>query len=458
MKHSTEDHIYNLVDMISRSGNPIFITVDKEWLQKHLEEQATIQGPFSGKIIAVKDNINVQGLPTTCASRILKTFHSPYDATVIKKIRAAGGILLGKTNMDEFAMGSSNEYSAMGAVKNPIDETRVPGGSSGGSAAAVASGLVEYALGSDTGGSIRQPAAFTGTVGLKPTYGRVSRYGLTAFASSFDQIGPLTRTVRQSAELLEVIAGKDPLDSTSADVPVENYVRALDEDVKGLTLGIPWHLLEKGVDGDVMDSFQHAVKILEKAGVTFREIELKYADYAIAVYYILATAEASSNLARFDGIRYGVNQKMDGGNLFSTYAENRSKGFGPEVKRRIMLGTYVLSSGYYEAYYARGQKVRSLIAREFTTLLKDMDGIMLPTTPTTAFKLGEHVNDPLKMYLNDVFTVSVNIAGLPALSVPGKPGKGGLPVGCQLIGRAYDEGTILRLGHTIEMSRCEPEQ
>ncbi|BFN36868.1 Asp-tRNA(Asn)/Glu-tRNA(Gln) amidotransferase subunit GatA [Fidelibacter multiformis] len=457
MKRSTEDHIYDLIDTIDQSGNPIFITVDKEWLRKHLAEQAAIQGPFSGKIIAVKDNINVRGLPTTCASRILKTFHSPYDATVIKKIRAAGGVLLGKTNMDEFAMGSSNEYSAAGAVKNPVDETRVPGGSSGGSAAAVASGLVDYALGSDTGGSIRQPAAFTGTVGLKPTYGRVSRYGLTAFASSFDQIGPITRTVRQSAELLEVIAGKDPLDSTSADIPVGNYVRALDEDVKGLTLGIPWHLLEKGVEKDVMDSFQDAVKTLEKAGVTFREIELKYADYAIAAYYILATAEASSNLARFDGIRYGVNQKMDGGDLFSTYAENRSKGFGPEVKRRIMLGTYVLSSGYYEAYYARGQKVRTLIAREFATLLKDMDGIMLPTTPTTAFKLGEHVNDPLKMYLNDVFTVSVNIAGLPALSVPGKPGKGGLPVGCQFIGRAYDEGTILRLGHTIEMSRCKPE-
>ncbi|MDK2975916.1 MAG: aspartyl-tRNA(Asn)/glutamyl-tRNA(Gln) amidotransferase subunit [Candidatus Marinimicrobia bacterium] len=457
MKYSTKDHISNLIDTINGTRNPIFITVDKEWLWKHLEEQEVIQGPLSGKIIAIKDNINVLGLPTTCASRILKTFLSPYDATVIKKIRDAGGILLGKTNMDEFAMGSSNEYSAVGAVKNPVDETRVPGGSSGGSAAAVAAGIVEYALGSDTGGSIRQPAAFTGTVGLKPTYGRVSRYGLTAFASSFDQIGPITRTVRQSAELLEVIAGKDPLDSTSADIPVGNYVRDLDEDVKGLTLGIPWHLLEKGVDGDVMDSFQDAVKILEKAGVTFREIELKYADYAIAVYYILATAEASSNLARFDGIRYGVNQEIDNGDLFFTYAENRSKGFGPEVKRRIMLGTYVLSSGYYEAYYARGQKVRTLIAREFDTFLKNLDGIMLPTTPTTAFKLGEHVNDPLKMYLNDIFTVSVNIAGLPALSVPVKPGKDGLPVGCQLIGRAYEEGTILRLGHRIEKSRHQLE-
>ncbi|RKY49591.1 MAG: Asp-tRNA(Asn)/Glu-tRNA(Gln) amidotransferase GatCAB subunit A [Candidatus Neomarinimicrobiota bacterium] len=453
MKRSAEDHIYELVEAVSQSDNPIFITVDKAWLRKHLEEQAAIQGPLSGKIIAVKDNINVHGLPTTCASRILKTFRSPYDATVIEKIRAAGGVIFGKTNMDEFAMGSSNEYSAEGAVKNPVDETRVPGGSSGGSAAAVASGLVDYALGSDTGGSIRQPAAFTGTVGLKPTYGRVSRYGLTAFASSFDQIGPITRTVRQSAELLEVIAGKDPRDSTSADVPVGNYVRALDEGVNGLTLGIPWHLLEKGVNPDVMDSFRDAVETLEKAGVMFREIELKYADYAIAVYYILATAEASSNLARFDGIRYGVNQKTGTDDLFSCYAENRSKGFGSEVKRRIMLGTYVLSSGYYEAYYARGQKVRTLIAREFATLLNDLDGIMLPTTPTTAFKLGENVNDPLRMYLSDIFTVSVNIAGLPALSVPGKPGKGGLPVGCQIIGRAYDEGTILRLGHTIEMSR-----
>lgn len=453
MKRSLQDRIAELIETLEKIENPIFITVDKDWLWNHVKEQAERNGPLSDTIIAVKDNINVRGLPTTCGSRILKTYQSLYDATVIEKIRSAGGIVIGKTNMDEFAMGSSNEYSAAGAVKNPRDETRVPGGSSGGSASAVAAGLVNYALGSDTGGSIRQPAAFTGTVGLKPTYGRVSRYGLTAFASSFDQIGPITRTVRQSAELLQVIAGKDSRDSTSADVPVPHYCGTLTEDVEGLTLGIPWHLLKNGVDADVMTSFEDSVARLEKAGVRFQNVTLKYADYAIAAYYILATAEASSNLARFDGIRYGVNDKKHIGDLSSYYAENRSKGFGPEVKRRIMLGTYVLSSGYYEAYYARSQKVRTLIAREFSSLLSNLDGIMLPTTPTTAFKIGENVNDPLKMYLNDVFTVSVNIAGLPALSVPVKPGNQGLPVGCQFIGKAYDEGTILRFGHTIERSR-----
>ncbi|MDD3806542.1 MAG: Asp-tRNA(Asn)/Glu-tRNA(Gln) amidotransferase subunit GatA [Candidatus Marinimicrobia bacterium] len=453
MKDSIQDRISELLDNLEKTDNPIFITIDKDWLWKHVKEQATIEGPLSGKIIAVKDNINVRGLPTTCASRILETYYSLYDATVIEKIRVAGGILLGKTNMDEFAMGSSTEYSAWGEVRNPIDETRVPGGSSGGSASAVSAGFVDYALGSDTGGSIRQPAAFTGTVGLKPTYGRVSRYGLTAYASSFDQIGPITKTVSQSAELLNVIAGKDSRDSTSADVPVPNYLKTLQEKVQGYVVGIPWHLLEKGVDEDVLESFKDVISRLEKEGVRFKKIELKYADYAIATYYILATAEASSNLARFDGVRYGVNAKEQLQDLFSYYAKNRSKGFGPEVKRRIMLGTYVLSSGYYEAYYTRGQKVRNLIAQEFFTLLNEVDALMFPTTPTTAFKLGENVDDPLKMYLNDVFTVSVNIAGLPAISVPGKPGNHGLPVGCQIIGNAYEEGTILQLGHTIERSR-----
>jgi len=352
MKDALHDRIETLIETADKSDNPVFITLNKDWLWKHVKEQAEIEGPLSGKIIAVKDNINVCGLPMTCGSRILENFISPYDATVIQKIRSAGGIILGKTNMDEFAMGSSNEYSAWGAVKNPRDENRVPGGSSGGSASAVAAGYVDYALGSDTGGSIRQPAAFTGTVGLKPTYGRVSRYGLTAFASSFDQIGPLSRTIRQSAELLSVIAGKDPRDSTSADVSVPDYPGLLEKEIQGITLGIPWHLLKEGVDKDVMDAFHKAISILEKEGVRFKEIELTYADYAIAAYYILATAEASSNLARFDGIRYGVNRKEHLEDLFTYYAENRSKGFGPEVKRRIMLGTYVLSSGYYEAYYA----------------------------------------------------------------------------------------------------------
>jgi aspartyl-tRNA(Asn)/glutamyl-tRNA(Gln) amidotransferase subunit A len=452
MTKNINDKIDSLVDRILASDNPVFITLDKNWLHKHIGEQIKIQGPLSGKIIAVKDNINVKGLPTTCGSRILQSYKSLYDATVIKKIKAAGGIILGKTNMDEFAMGSSNEYSAYGPVKNPVDPERVPGGSSGGSAAAVASGFVDYALGSDTGGSIRQPAAFTGTVGLKPTYGRVSRYGLTAFASSFDQIGPITRTVRQSAELLNIIAGEDPKDSTSARLPVNEYTQYLDGSVKGLKIGIPRHLLEKGVDDAVLSSFDETVDLLKKQGVIIQDIHLQYADYAIAVYYILATAEASSNLARYDGIRYGQNQKNKIDDLFSYYAENRSEGLGDEVKRRIMLGTYVLSSGYYDAYYAKAQKVRTLIAREYNELLKDLDAIMIPTTPTTAFKRGENVNDPLKMYLNDVFTVSVNIAGLPAISIPVRPDAMGLPVGCQLIGKAYEEGTILSLVHSIEMS------
>lgn len=452
MVKDIQDKTDALIDRILASDNRVFTTLDKKWLHEHINEQAQINGPLSGKIIAVKDNINVKGLPTTCGSRILSSYISLYDATVIKKIKEAGGIILGKTNLDEFAMGSSNEYSAFGPVKNPVDPERVPGGSSGGSAAAVASGYVDYALGSDTGGSIRQPAAFTGTVGLKPTYGRVSRYGLTAFASSFDQIGPITRTVKQSAELLNIIAGQDQKDSTSVHVPVQEYTQFADGHTKGLKIGVPGHLLEQGVDEDVLTSFYETVDILKKQGVQIRDIRLKYADYAIAAYYILATAEASSNLARYDGIRYGRNQKDQPEDLYTYYAENRSKGFGDEVKRRIMLGTYVLSSGYYDAYYARAQKARTLISTEFNTLLSDLDAIMIPTTPTTAFKLGENINDPLKMYLNDVFTVSVNIAGLPAISIPVRPDSKGLPVGCQFIGKAYDEGTILRLGHSIEMS------
>jgi len=452
MAEDIQDKIDSLIDRISKTDNRVFITLDRKWLFKHIDEQSDIDGPLSGKIIAVKDNINVKGLPTTCGSRILSSYVSLYDAAVIDKIKAAGGIIIGKTNLDEFAMGSSNEYSAYGSVKNPVDPERVPGGSSGGSASAVAAGFVDYALGSDTGGSIRQPASFTGTVGLKPTYGRVSRYGLIAFASSFDQIGPITKTVKQSAELLSIIAGQDPKDSTSAHVPVEEYTHYLDGNIKGQKIGIPEHLLEKGVDGDVLKSFHETVDFLKQQGVQIRNIKLKYADYAIAAYYILATAEASSNLARYDGIRYGLNQKDKLSDLFTYYAENRSKGFGDEVKRRIMLGTYVLSSGYYDAYYARAQKVRTLISKEFNDVLSDLDAIMIPTAPTTAFRLGENVNDPLKMYLNDVFTVSVNIAGLPAISIPIRPDSRGLPVGCQLIGKPYKEGTILRLGHSIEMS------
>ena len=417
---------------------------------RELAKSADLSLPLGGIPIAIKDNINLLGQPCTCASNILaESFISPYDATVIERIKEAGGIIVGKANQDEFAMGSSNEYSAFGATKNPVNPEHVPGGSSGGSAAAVASGLVDYALGSDTGGSIRQPAGFCGVVGLKPTYGRVSRYGLTAFASSLDQIGPITRTVKQSAELLQVIAGKDPHDATSAEVEIDDYVAKLNDDsVK--TIGVPYHLLQEGLDPEVKLRIEEAIELLKKDGKKIKEIQLPYLKYSIAAYYILATAEASSNLARFDGVRYGARENVEVNSINEFYAKNREAGFGPEVKRRIMLGTYVLSSGYYDAYYAKAQKVRRLIYEDFQKTYKEVDAIILPACPTPAFKIGELVNDPMAMYLSDIFTVSINIAGIPGISVPVGNTKAGLPVGMQILGNLYEESRILQLAQRVE--------
>lgn len=428
------------------------ITVDEAALRREYESQKSRRGLLSEKLIIVKDNINVKGLPCSCGSRFLENYIAPYDAHVIGRIREAGGTIAGKANMDEFAMGSSTEYSAFGPTLNPVSPEHVPGGSSGGSAAAVAAGLSDYALGSDTGGSIRQPASFCGVVGLKPTYGRVSRYGLTAFASSLDQIGPLTRTVRQSAELLQVIAGKDARDATSSDIPVDDYLSALERD-EVRRIGVPFHLLQEGLDPEVKARFDESIALLKKQGKEVRDVSLPHLKYSIAVYYILATAEASSNLARFDGIRYGARPSRESDSINEFYAQNREYGFGAEVKRRIMLGTYVLSSGYYDAYYARAQKVRRLIHDDFQKAFCEADVLMLPTCPVLPFKLGEHVDDPLAMYLSDIFTVSVNIAGIPGISVPAGNSDTGLPVGVQILGNLYQEGKILQLGQILESLR-----
>ncbi len=404
---------------------------------------------YAGLPLIVKDNIVIRGkLPTTCASKILANFASPYDAHVVENLKAAKMIVLGKTNMDEFAMGSSNENSAFGPVHGPVDPEMVPGGSSGGSATAVALKLVPLALGSDTGGSIRQPAAFCGVVGLKPTYGRVSRYGLVAFGSSLDQIGPLARTVEDAALLLSVIAGHDRRDSTSADVQVPNYASALNGDIKGLKVGLPAEYFPDSLDSRMREKVNFQVEKLKSLGAEIVEISLPHTEYAIAAYYIIATAEASANLARFDGVRYG-HRSRESGNLIDMYRTSRSEGFGPEVKRRIMLGTYVLSAGYYDAYYLKAQKVRTLITRDFTEAFKKVDLILTPTTPTPAWRLGSFEDDPVSMYLQDIFTVTVNLSGVPAVSVPAGM-VDGLPVGIQLIGRHFDESTILKAAGKLE--------
>ena len=417
--------------------------------------------PLLGVPITVKDVICTRGQPTTAASRILAGFRPPYDATVAVRLRDAGAVVVGKTNCDEFAMGSSTEHSAYGPSRNPWDPDRTPGGSSGGAAAAVAAGLAPVSIGSDTGGSIRQPAAFCGIVGLKPTYGRVSRYGLLAFASSLDQIGPLTRTVGDAALVLEVLAGRDPRDATSVDMPVDDYAAALGAGVAGLRVGVPRALLERGdagIDGEVAAAFRQALDALQAAGVVLVDVDLPHAEYAVPVYYLIAPAEASSNLARYDGVRYGLRAGGgDGGeaSLAAMYDRTRDAGFGAEVKRRIMLGTYALSAGYYDAYYRRAQRVRSLIRRDYdaafdTAGAARVDAVAMPTTPSPAFRLGAHLQDPLAMYLGDVFTVSANLTGLPALSVPAGCTSGGLPTGLQLTGRAFDERTLLRLGYACE--------
>ncbi len=413
--------------------------------------QAPAGGKLSGIPIAVKDNICVEGEKTTCGSKILQGFIPPYDATVIKKLRQAGAILLGKTNMDEFAFGSSCETSTYGPTFNPWNLKHVPGGSSGGSAAVVSAGQAAMALGSDTGGSIRQPAAFCGVVGLKPTYGRVSRYGLIAFASSLDQIGPITKNVTDAALLLNVIAGYDEKDSTSADIEVPDYTKSLVKDIKGLRIGIPRECFKKGVNREVEQNFRQAIKLFERLGAKTEEISLPYLDYAISCYYIVAPAEASSNLARFDGVEYGLRAEAQG-DLNQMYEQTREIGFGSEAKRRIILGTYVLSSGYYDAYYLKALKVRTLIKEDFEKIFKKYDCIITPTSPTAAFKIGEKINDPLSMYLSDIFTASINLAGIPAISIPCGFTEKNLPLGLQIITKAFSEQTLFRAAYTFEQS------
>lgn len=417
-------------------------------------ESANIELPLGGVPVALKDVINLRGQPCTCGSKILASYRAPYDATVARKLRAAGAILFGKTNMDEFAMGSSTENSSVKPTRNPWDVTRVPGGSSGGSAAAVAADEAIAAIGTDTGGSIRQPAALCGIVGLKPTYGRVSRYGLVAFASSLDQIGPFTKTVRDSALMLNAIAGHDPLDTTALREPVPDYTADLGKEIHGLRLGIPKEYLGDGIEKDVREAVDRAIQQLESLGAKIVEVSLPHTEYAIAVYYIIATAEASANLARFDGVRYGY-RAGNARDLLDHYGRTRGEGFGPEVKRRIILGTYVLSSGYYDAYYLRAQKVRELIRRDFDRAFEQVDALVSPTSPIVAFKLGERSADPLQMYLADIFTNAANLAGICGISIPcGFSESTGtrLPIGLQLMGKAFDEARLLQIAHAYEQS------
>ena len=408
-------------------------------------------GKLAGIPIGIKDNICITGTRTTCSSKMLENFVSPYNATVIEKLNDEGLIYLGKTNLDEFAMGSSTENSAFFTTSNPWDLDRVPGGSSGGSAAVVSADLAPWSLGSDTGGSIRQPASLCGIVGLKPTYGLVSRYGLVAYASSLDQIGPLTKDVTDCAILLNLIAGHDEKDSTSMDLEKKDYTKSLVNDVKGMKIGLPKEYISEGVSEEVKNAILEVAKKYEELGASVEECSLDIVKYALPVYYIIADAEASSNLGRFDGIRYGYrSEKFD--DLKDIYKNSRSEGFGPEVKRRIILGTYVLSSGYYDAYYKKAQKVRTVIKNAYNELFKKYDLLLTPTSPTTAFKIGEKCNNPVEMYLADICTVPVNIAGLPGMSIPYKLDSNGLPIGIQLIGKAFDEETIFRAGYTLEQN------
>lgn len=428
-----------------------FLEIDR---QGALERAAAIEsnGALSGVPVAVKDNICVLGMQASCGSRILGDYRPPYNATVIERLTQAGAVIIGKTNCDEFAMGSSNENSAFGPVRNPWDTSRVPGGSSGGSAAAVAAGIVPVALGSDTGGSVRQPASLCGVVGLKPTYGRNSRYGLVAFASSLDQVGIFAREVEDVARVLSAIAGRDPHDSTTADVPVPDYTASLTGDLKGARVGFPRALFGEGLDAEVANAVKDVVDVYRDLGAEIVDVELPNARYAIAVYYIIATAEASSNLARFDGVRYGFRAE-DAPELRQMYRRTREEGFGAEVKRRIMLGTYVLSAGYYDAYYRKAQQVRTLIKNDFLTAFERCDAIITPTAPTPAFALGEKVDDPLAMYLNDIYTVTANLAGVPGISVPCGLSSERLPIGFQLLGPYWSEPALFKLAHGYTQAR-----
>lgn len=448
------DSVYKRIDSVEDSVRAfITITRDKAYDMGSVSDSRTANEnsmPLRGIPIAVKDNMCTKGIRTTCSSRILSGFIPPYESTVTSKLSEAGYILTGKTNLDEFAMGSSTENSGFHTTRNPWDIERIPGGSSGGSAAAVAADECIAAIGSDTGGSIRQPAALCGVVGLKPTYGRVSRYGLVAFASSLDQVGPLTKNVMDSAIMLNVISGHDPLDSTSAIIDVPDYSSALGKEIKGMKIGIPKEYFIKGMDKEVEGSVRDAIKHLESLGAIPVEISMPHTGYAVAAYYILATSEASSNLARYDGVKYGF--RAAGRDLLETYMNTRAQGFGSEVKRRIMLGTYALSSGYYEAYYKKSQQVRTLIKRDFDEAFNKVDVIVTPTSPTAAFKIGEKADDPLQMYLSDIFTISVNLAGVPGISIPCGFTSNNLPIGLQIIGKHFDEETVLRVAYAYEQS------
>jgi len=469
--HKKEITVSDLVDESYKRIHAVdeqvgaFLTLNEENARtyaKELDEALGSRDEFGllfGMPIGVKDNIVTKGLRTTCASKILENFDPIYDATVVKHLQNAEAVTIGKLNMDEFAMGSSTENSGFKPTRNPWNLETVPGGSSGGSAAAVAAGEVPFSLGSDTGGSIRQPASFCGVVGLKPTYGRVSRFGLVAFASSLDQIGPITRTVEDNAFLLQAISGVDEMDSTSANVEVPDFLSSLTGDVKGLKIAVPKEYLGEGVKEEVKQSVLDALKVLEGLGATWEEVSLPHSKYALATYYLLSSSEASANLARFDGVRYGY-RSDNAENLIELYKQSRAEGFGNEVKRRIMLGTYALSSGYYDAYYKKAQKVRTLIKKDFEDVFEKYDVIIGPTTPTPAFKIGENVKDPMTMYANDILTIPVNLAGVPGISVPCGLSNG-LPLGLQIIGKHFDESTIYRVAHAFEQAtehhKAKPE-
>ncbi len=438
-------------ELLNESLNS-FLKIENDYALKRaaeVENSSEESQNLRGVAIAVKDNICTRFSQTSCGSRILGKYRPQYNATAVEKLNAAGAVIIGKTNMDEFAMGSSNENSAFGNVKNPWDLARVPGGSSGGSAVAVASGVVRASLGSETGGSVRQPASFCGIVGLKPTYGRISRYGLVAFASSLDQIGIFGQTSKDVAEVLRAIAGRDKHDSTTADVEVPDYVAELENDLSGKKIGVPRALFGEGLDAEVRDSVELAIENYKKSGAEIVDVELPNSKYSIAVYYIICTAEASSNLARFDGVRYGFRAE-NAGELREMYMKTREEGFGAEVKRRIMLGTYVLSSGYYDAYYAKAQQVRTLLKQDFFKAFEKCDAILTPTSPTTAFKIGEKSDDPLAMYLSDIYTASANLAGIPGISVPCGLSNEGLPIGLQLVGKYWSENVLLNLANVYE--------
>ncbi|HPU42359.1 MAG TPA: Asp-tRNA(Asn)/Glu-tRNA(Gln) amidotransferase subunit GatA [Acetivibrio clariflavus] len=451
----TKSYLDRIEKIDSKVGSYLSV-LGEDAVKKAMEVQEKIdkgeaKSPLSGIPVAIKDNICTEGIKTTCASKMLHNFVPPYNATIVKKLLDDNVVIIGKLNMDEFAMGGSTENSYFKPTKNPWDLERVPGGSSGGSAAAVAANLTAFSLGSDTGGSIRQPASFCGVVGMKPTYGAVSRFGLVAFASSLDQIGPLTKDVTDCAIVLNCITGHDPMDSTSANVEYPDYTKALVNDVKGLRIGIPKEYMGEGINPEVRDAVLNAVEVLKKLGAQCEEFSLPLTEYAIPAYYLISSAEASSNLARYDGIKYGYRAEKYT-DLLDLYKQTRSEGFGTEVKRRIMLGTYALSSGYYDAYYKKALQVRTLIKKGFDEAFEKYDIILGPTAPTTAYKLGEKVNNPLEMYLGDIYTVSVNIAGLPGLVVPCGFDSKGLPIGLQLIGKPFDESTLIQVGYTFEQN------